>query len=192
MDTLLDTSMAILLTIIATCITILIILGLIIAIIEISDNVSSKRRNLLIKDLEDRMIGAILSNPDIEFISYDDSEFFSTHNDAAGVIQYKTALFNSKYKLLGTAKNFKIFIRKKDKWSWTVLAHEYGHYLSIKNYRDDSEEGADYEALKWLRQEILTPAEQVLLKLSLNIFFNESELKNYGETRINSLSTFVN
>ena len=189
MNTLLDNTMLILSIYL---IFILIILGLGIAIIETLYNINSKRRSLLLKDLEDRIIGIILSNQDIEFISYDDSEFFSTHNDAAGVIQYETALFNSKYKLLGTAKNFKIFIRKKDKWSWTVLAHEYGHYLSIKNHHDDSEEGADYEALKWLRQEILTPAEQVLLKLSLNIFFNESELKNYGETRINSLSTFVN
>lgn len=56
-----------------------------------------------------------------------------------------------------------------------VLAHELGHYLSIKQRQDNSECGADNEADKLCRL-ILNEKEQKLLEISLRCHFHTMEV----------------
>jgi hypothetical protein len=71
--------------------------------------------------------------------------------------------------------NAKIQILNKCKEEPYVLAHELGHYMAIKQREDDTEEGADQEALN-ICITILTPEEQEYIADELRIFF-ESKLK---------------
>ena len=57
-----------------------------------------------------------------------------------------------------------------------VLAHELGHYLAIKQREDDTEEGADKEALI-LCKSILTQEEQELMEIGLRCHFGKLENK---------------
>ena len=90
--------------------------------------------------------------------------------DAAGHILYHSNMDGRL--LLGSAK---IEILNKHKETPWVLAHELGHYMSIKQFQDESEESADREAYK-LCCSILSEKEQELLAIPLMVYFNkESE-----------------
>jgi Zn-dependent peptidase ImmA (M78 family) len=83
---------------------------------------------------------------------------------AAGRILYKS--INGRL-LVNDAK---IQILNKCKDEPYVLAHELGHYMAIKQREDDTEEGADTEALN-ICKTILTPEEQSYIADELRIFF---------------------
>ena len=90
--------------------------------------------------------------------------------DAAGYILYHSNMDGRL--LLDSAR---IEILNKHKESRWVLAHELGHYMSIKQFQDRSEESADREAGK-LCCSILSEKEQDLLTIPLMVYFNkESE-----------------
>ena len=90
--------------------------------------------------------------------------------DAAGKILYHSNMDGRL--LLDSAR---IEILNKHKESPWVLAHELGHYMSIKQFQDRSEESADREAYK-LCCSILSEKEQDLLAIPLMVYFNkESE-----------------
>ena len=90
--------------------------------------------------------------------------------DAAGHILYHSNMDGRL--LLDSAR---IEILNKHKESPWVLAHELGHYMSIKQFQDSSEESADREAGK-LCCSILSEKEQDLLTIPLMVYFNkESE-----------------
>lgn len=66
----------------------------------------------------------------------------------------------------------KIEILNKYESTPFVLAHELGHYMAIKQRQDNSEKGADVEALK-LCKTILTPDEQKYITNELHIYFEK-------------------
>jgi Zn-dependent peptidase ImmA (M78 family) len=68
----------------------------------------------------------------------------------------------------------KIQILNKYKDEPYVLAHELGHYMAIKQRGDDTEEGADAEALN-ICKAILTPEEQNYMANELLIFFESNK-----------------
>lgn len=86
--------------------------------------------------------------------------------DAAGHILYHSNMDGRL--LLDSAR---IEILNKHKNSPWVLAHELGHYMSIKQFQDSSEESADREAGK-LCCSILSEKEQDLLAIPLRVYFN--------------------
>ena len=86
--------------------------------------------------------------------------------DAAGHILYHSNMDGRL--LLDSAR---IEILNKHKESPWVLAHELGHYMSIKQFQDSSEESADREAGK-LCCSILSEKEQELLGIPLKVYFN--------------------
>ena len=86
--------------------------------------------------------------------------------DAAGHILYHSNMDGRL--LLDSAR---IEILNKHKESPWVLAHELGHYMSIKQFQDRSEESADREAYK-LCCSILSEKEQDLLAIPLRVYFN--------------------
>lgn len=74
--------------------------------------------------------------------------------------------------------NARIEILNKHKEIPWVLAHELGHYMSIKQFQDSSEESAYREAAK-LCCSILSEKEQDLLAIPLMVYFNkESERRS--------------
>ena len=87
--------------------------------------------------------------------------------DAAGHILYHSNMDGRL--LLDSAR---IEILNKHKESPWVLAHELGHYMSIKQFQDRSEESADREAYK-LCCSILSEKEQDLLVIPLMVYFNK-------------------
>lgn len=90
--------------------------------------------------------------------------------DAAGKILYHS---NMDGRLLLDSARIEILNKHKET-PW-VLAHELGHYMSIKQFQDSSEESADREAAK-LCCSILSEKEQDLLAIPLMVYFNkESE-----------------
>ena len=122
-------------------------------------------------------------------ISYDKEFFVGEHSKACGVCQY--TLIDYK---ISTAKNFKIYVKGKDCYAWTTLAHEIGHYISITKYKDDSEAGADYEAGRFLCQ-ILSKKEQKALDIWLSVFFNigkKKEFENKCYTALDYLDVMMN
>ena len=87
--------------------------------------------------------------------------------EAAGQILYHS---NMDGRLL--LDRARIEILNKHKESPWVLAHELGHYMSIKQFQDRSEESADREAAK-LCCSILSEKEQELLAIPLRVYFNK-------------------
>lgn len=83
---------------------------------------------------------------------------------AAGRILYKSV--NGRL----IVDDAKIQILNKCKDKPYVLAHELGHYMAIKQREDDTEEGADIEALNICRT-ILTQEEQEYISDELRIYF---------------------
>jgi hypothetical protein len=84
--------------------------------------------------------------------------------DAAGIILYNR--LNGRL----LVDNSRIQILNKYIDQPYVLAHELGHYMAIKQRQDDSEEGADAEAL-CLCKSILTQEEQDLMEIGLSCHF---------------------
>lgn len=95
-------------------------------------------------------------------LSYHDSL-----GDAAGRILYHS---NMEGRLLLDSARIEILNKHKET-PW-VLAHELGHYMSIKQFQDRSEESADREAGK-LCCSILSEKEQDLLAIPLMVYFNK-------------------
>ena len=94
----------------------------------------------------------------------------SYHDDlgeAAGHILYHS---NMDGRLLLDSARIEILNKHKET-PW-VLAHELGHYMSIKQFQDSSEESADREAGK-LCCSILSEKEQDLLAIPLMVYFNK-------------------
>jgi hypothetical protein len=89
---------------------------------------------------------------------------------AAGRILYKS--FNGRL----IVDNAKIEILNQYKNEPYILAHELGHYMAIKQREDDTEEGADIEALN-ICKTILTQEEQEYISDELRIHFG-SNLKS--------------
>lgn len=87
--------------------------------------------------------------------------------DAAGHILYHS---NMDGRLLLDSARIEILNKHKET-PW-VLAHELGHYMSIKQFQDSSEESADREAGK-LCCSILSEKEQDLLSIPLMVYFNK-------------------
>lgn len=88
---------------------------------------------------------------------------------AAGQILYYT---DSDGKLI--LNDVKIQILNKymnDPW---VLAHELGHYMAIKQREDNTEDGANKEALV-LCKTILTQDEQESLEVGLRVYFGKQD-----------------
>ena len=88
--------------------------------------------------------------------------------DAAGAIYYFTT---DKGVFIADSANIKIKNEYKERPS--VLAHELGHYLSLKKYNDNSEQKADQQALE-LCEAILTKKEKRILKIFLNVYFKNT------------------
>lgn len=99
-------------------------------------------------------------------LSYHDSL-----GEAAGRILYHSDIAG---RLILDKARIEILNRNKD--TPYVLAHELGHYMAIKQRNDQTEEGADLEALNLCRM-ILTPEEQGYIADELKIYFgNKLEL----------------
>lgn len=84
---------------------------------------------------------------------------------AAGKIVYHS---NGSGRLI--LENAKIEILSKYENEPYVLAHELGHYMSIKQHEDSSEKSADQQALV-LCKSILTHEEQELMQTGLRCYF---------------------
>lgn len=153
------------------------ILFVVFLIFSLIDKIRDKKKDQLINVIEEKLICfcTICEIP----ITYGNEYFIEKNKDAAGMITYYKKLFP-----YTTYKDFKIFLRPHDRFSWIVLAHEIGHFVSITEYNDHSEYGADYEASKLVRS-FLSKKEQKLLYLELSIFFNENELKNFKHCYVN-------
>lgn len=142
-------------------------------IIEFSDKMKDMNKDQTLIFVEEKLTD-FCKNHEIP-ITYGDEYFIENNkNNSAGVLSYYYKQFPST-----TYSDFKIFVRSHDKFSWTVLAHEIGHFISITKYNDDSEYGADYEASKLVRN-FLSKKQQNLLKIELSIFFDEDILKDFN------------
>lgn len=132
----------------------------------------------LIKWCEDRSIP----------ITYGEQYFIDSENNrACGTCVYtRIEYFNN-----GIAfKNFRIYIRSiLDRTSDIfTLAHEIGHVISIGDYHDESEYGADYEAFKLVESFLETyPKERVKkndsVRLAIDIFLNKDTIKDFSHAR---------
>lgn len=142
-------------------------------IIEFSDKMKDMNKDQTLIFVEEKLTD-FCKNHEIP-ITYGDEYFIENNkNNSAGVLSYYYKQFPST-----TYRDFKIFVRSHDKFSWTVLAHEIGHFISITKYNDHSEYGADYEASKLVRS-FLSKKQQNLLKIELSIFFDEDTLKDFN------------
>lgn len=144
---------------------------------DVHDKIMDKKRNKA-RDILIELLEEYCSNKNIP-ISYGDENYFVNNApDAAGRITY--VCHYTKDGIISYYDNFEIFIRNKREvyFSYTTLAHEIGHYISVNDFNDGSEEGADYEASKLVRS-LLEEKLQKLFKSEFGIFFNEDELKNY-------------
>ena len=153
--------------------TISIIMIVLLSISEFIDTMNNRKKNQTLIFVEEKLTD-FCKNHEIP-ITYGDEYFIENNkNNSAGVLSYYYKQFPST-----TYSDFKIFVRSHDKFSWTVLAHEIGHFISITKYNDHSEYGADYEASKLVRS-FLTKKQQNLLKMELSIFFDEEILKDFN------------
>ena len=150
---------------------------LVILIIDITDKILDKKKNKIRNEILDLLekYCLIRSIP----ISYEDEEYFASNApEACGRI-----VFTRHFTDDGTTTyfdEFEIHIRftRDTRFTYTTLAHEIGHYISVKEFRDGSEEGADYEASKLVRS-LVDQKTQRLFSSEFRIFFHEEELKNY-------------
>ena len=151
--------------------------GLIFLIIEITDKILDKKRSKIRNEILDLLekYCLIRSIP----ISYEDEEYFASNApDACGRIIYFR--YYTKDGTTTYFDEFEIHIRfaRDTKFTYITLAHEIGHYISVKKFRDGSEEGADYEASKLVRS-LVDQKTQKLFNSEFRIFFHEEDLKNY-------------
>ena len=150
--------------------------GLIFLIIEITDKILDKKRNNIRNEILDLLekYCLIRSIP----ISYEDEEYFASNApDACGRIIY---FRHTKNGITTYFDEFEIHIRfaRDTRFTYVTLAHEIGHYISVKKFRDGSEEGADCEASKLVRS-LVDQKTQKLFNSEFGIYFHESELKDY-------------
>lgn len=125
---------------------------------------------------------------DIPILFGEEEYFKENFPTACGLCSYKTYGHD-----LSTAHDFILRIRGKfNSFQWTTLAHEIGHYISIINYIDSSEEGADHEAGLFML-DMLSKEEQKLLHISLNICFKvgTDEFKSFQHKKENAINNKV-
>ena len=151
--------------------------GLIFLIIDITDKILDKKRNNIRNEILDLLEKwCIIKNIPI---SYEDEEYFASNApEACGRIVFIRHFTDD-----GTTTyfdEFEIHIRfaRDTRFTYITLAHEIGHYISVKKFRDGSEEGADCEASKLVRS-LVDQKTQKLFKSEFRIFFHEEDLKNY-------------
>lgn len=154
------------------CIIAVVVGGVVVLIEQFTELIKNYFRNKYFGSNNEKLQEKIINffhnhyNHDVP-ITFCEEEYFKDHNPyAAGLCQYKTINHNLK-----TAHEFNIRIRSNNSWSWTTLAHEIGHYISITEHFDDSEEGADFEAGVFMLK-MLSKHEQSLLHSALLICFN--------------------
>ncbi len=151
--------------------------GLIFLIIDITDKILDKKRN----KIRNKILGILEKYCLIRSIpiSYEDEEYFASNApDACGRIIYTHHYTDDG--VINYFDEFEIHIRSARDvyYTYTTLAHEIGHYISVKEFKDKSEEGANYEASKLVRS-LLDEKTQKLFNSEFRIFFEEEELKNY-------------
>lgn len=152
--------------------------GLIFLIIDITDKILDKKRNKIRNEIID-LLEKYCSTRSIP-ISYADEGYFTLNApEACGRIIYIHHYTNDG--MIDYFDTFEIYIRsaRDEHYTYTTLAHEIGHYISVKEFRDGSEEGADYEASKLVRS-LVDQKTQKLFKSEFRIFFHEEELKDYS------------
>lgn len=152
------------------------ITGLVFLIIETVDKMQDKKKNKIRNEILDLLekYCLIRSIP----ISYEDEEYFASNApDACGRIIYFRYIKDG---ITTYFDEFEIHIRfaRDTRFTYVTLAHEIGHYISVKEFRDGSEEGADCEASKLVRS-LVDQKTQRLFSSEFRIFFHEEELKNY-------------
>lgn len=150
---------------------------LVILISEIADKMLDKKKYKIRNEILDLLELYCIFNSIP--ISYGDEEYFvSNAPEACGRIIYHHHYTDDD--VINYFDNFKIYIRsaRDAYYTYTTLAHEIGHYISIKEFKDGSEEGADYEASKLVRS-LVDQKTQRLFSSEFRIFFHEEELKNY-------------
>lgn len=153
------------------------IVGLIFLIADITDKILDKKKDKIRNEILDLLekYCLIRSIP----ISYADEEYFASNApDACGRIIYFRHYTNDG--ITTYFDEFEIYIRfaRDTRFTYITLAHEIGHYIYVKKFRDKSEEGADCEASKLVRS-LVDQKTQKLFNSEFEIFFNEKELKNY-------------
>lgn len=94
-----------------------------------------------------------------------------TYHKELGTAAGKILYHEQNGRLLVDEARIQILEKYQDE-PWT-LAHELGHYMSIKSQQDSSEEFADKEADKLCRS-ILTKKEQELLSIPLRCYFHQN------------------
>lgn len=160
----------ILLSLIITCIITLLILAAII----IYDIIINKYHNYIVPSAIDKCIIYLLLYCETRNIPVlFESEIFKQRENgtSVGLIKYKGETSITTGRLIAY-KDFIIHIKqsRNNRFVYTTLAHEIGHYISLINYDDGSESGADYEAKK-LVESFLTKKELKAMKTELDILF---------------------
>lgn len=103
----------------------------------------------------------VYTNPD--GLNFSSNTTVSTEN-AAGYLKYTTAMYSyiidSIFIRARANEHVSVFGEESELYKFIgTLAHEVGHIVSMMNYGDDSEEGADLEAYK-ICKEVLEPDEK--------------------------------
>ncbi len=128
-------------------IVVLIICLISLASIILSDMIKDRFKGKVI----DRVMACLYMYCNIKNIQvYIDSGNFkrSNNNDAVGYIEYSYSNDT------GVISEARIYLRSDrelfKELRWITFAHELGHYISQNVYNDNSEEGADMEAYKFI------------------------------------------
>lgn len=158
-------ALIVLITLIAICGIILILLS-IFMVLDIVDKYKNHITELAIDKCTDCLLEYCKSK-DIPVVF----ESKILNDSTAGLIKYTKETIPSNGKLIAY-KNFVIHIKqsRNNRFVYITLAHEIGHYISLINYDDGSESGADYEAKK-LVESFLTKKELRVMKSELDVFF---------------------
>ena len=97
-----------------------------------------------------------------------DEWFKENKPDAAGYISYEKNDYG-----ISSAEIYLREDKSYEFYGWTTLAHEVGHYISINQYKDKSEAGADYEAAKLILKLLDSDEDKAFIKYWLDCMFED-------------------
>lgn len=162
------------------------ILGISIYISNIIDKYHAKDTPIFFNDLNSFLI-KWCKDRSIP-ITYGEQYFIDSNNlKACGTCVYtKIEYFDNSLDF----KNFRIYIRSSlDRTSDIfTLAHEIGHVISIGDYHDESEYGADFEAFKLVDSFFESyPNKRIKknssVRFAIDIFLNKDTIKDFTHAR---------
>lgn len=127
-----------------------------------------KQKEALVTKKINFMLMEICNSLRIPVYVMSDEWFKENRPDSAGYISYEKNAYG--------IKNAEIYLRDDKSYEfygWTTFAHEIGHYISINQYKDRSEAGAEYEAGRLILKLLDSDEDKAFIKYWLDCMLDD-------------------